>query len=135
MGRVDLQVYGLTGDALVVARDARSLVLDLALDIAKVGETPVGDVVELCPLARSRHGLAPVRGVGACGGLGLLVRDVDELQNQRATGDDAAATGQKISTDDVLEDRGLASRLGAHHDLQQKLISTGVWMEGTRKKR
>lgn len=117
MGGVYLEVDGLARDALVVARDARSLVVDLALDVAKVSEAPVGDMVELGPFSRSRHVGVPLRGVGASVCLRLFVWHVDELQNQGSTGDDAAATGQEVSSDDVLEDRGLARRLGAYNDL------------------
>lgn len=54
MWRIDLEVDGLAGDALVVAGDSGGLILDLALDVAKVGVAPVGDVVELAPFARAR---------------------------------------------------------------------------------
>lgn len=60
VGRVDLEVDGLAGDSLVVTGHARGLILDLALDIAKVGETTVGDVVELGPLAWSRNVWVPL---------------------------------------------------------------------------
>jgi hypothetical protein len=50
MRRVDLEVDGLSVDALVVTGNTGRLVLNLALDVAKVVEPPVGDMVELCPL-------------------------------------------------------------------------------------
>lgn len=117
MGRVNFEVNGLACDALVIAGNTGGLVLDLAFDIAKVGEASVGNVVELCPLAGSRNVGVPLRGMCRGGGLGLLVGNVDKLKNQRSTSDNATATRQKISTDDVLEDRGFASRLGAYNDL------------------
>lgn len=60
------------------------------------------------------------------GGLSFLVRDVDELEDQGPTSDDTTTAGQEISTDDVLEDGGLASRLGAHYHLGTKgdIVST-----------
>lgn len=60
MWRVDLEVDGLASDALVVTCNTSSLVFNLALDVAKVGKAPVGDVVELCPLARSGHVVIPL---------------------------------------------------------------------------
>lgn len=82
MWRIDLEVDGLAGDALVVAGHSRGLILDLALDVAKVGVTPVGDVVELAPFTRARDiciVLGRVRSV--LRGVISLVRDVDELED------------------------------------------------------
>jgi hypothetical protein len=49
VGGVDLEVDGLPVDALVGASNPGRLVLDLTLDVGKVCEFPVGDVVELGP--------------------------------------------------------------------------------------
>lgn len=106
-------------DALVVTGDTSGLVLDLAFDIAEVGEAAVGDMVELGPFTGSRGGVVPLGGVVGGGGFSVLVRDVDELEDQRSTSDNATASRQKISTDNVLEDGGLASRLGAYDDLDE----------------
>lgn len=61
-------------DALVLARDAERLLLDLAADLVEVGVALV-DVEELAPLLevlrRVRHG------------------GVDELEDERPAGDDA----------------------------------------------
>src|SRR4051794_28087197 len=89
--REDLEVYGLAVDALVAAGDSRRLVLDLALDVAEVGKPPVRDVMELGPLVPTSF----VRvAVGAHGVLLLIPRDVDQLENKRSPGDDAAAAGK-----------------------------------------
>lgn len=79
MRRVDFEVDRLTRDALVVTGHTRRLVLDFALDIAKVGEAAVGDVVELGPFAGARNVCVPVRRVGGGGRFGVFVRDIDEL--------------------------------------------------------
>lgn len=73
----DLEVDRLADNALVVAGDPICLVLDLALDVAKVGELATGYVMELGPLG------AP----GLCGipicltrvGRTVIVLDVDQL--------------------------------------------------------
>lgn len=54
MGGIDLEVDGLSVDALVRAGHTRGLVLDLTLDIREVCELPAGDVMELCPFGASR---------------------------------------------------------------------------------
>lgn len=117
MGRVDFEIDGLARDALVVTSDTSGFVLDLTLDIAKVGEAAVGNMIELCPFAGSRGRVIPLRSVGGGGGFGVLVRDIDELEDQRSTSDNATASRQEISTNNVLEDGGFASRLGAYNDL------------------
>jgi hypothetical protein len=116
MGGEDLEIYGLAVDALVAAGDPRRLVLDLALDVAEVGKPPVRDVVKFGPFIPARF----VRvAVGAHGVLLFIPGDVDELENERSPGDDAAAAGKEISADDVLEHRRLARRLGADDDLAE----------------
>jgi hypothetical protein len=117
--RIDLEVDGLAGDALVVAGDSGGLILDLALDVAKVGVAPVGDVVELAPFARARDirvVLGRVRRV--LRDVGILVGDVNELEDQGPACDDTAAAGQKVTANNVLEYGGLSSRLRADDDLQ-----------------
>lgn len=91
MGGVDLEVNGLSVDALVVAGDTGSLVLDLALDVAEVVESSVRDVMELCPLGTAGstgRSIRIERGVGSA----LIIGDVDELKDQGPTGDDAASS-------------------------------------------
>lgn len=104
MWGIDLEVDGLASDALVVAGHSGGLILDLALDVAKVGVAPVGDVVELAPFARARDicvVLGRVRRV--LRDVGTVVRDVDELEDQRPASDDTAAAGQKVTANNVLE--------------------------------
>ena len=47
--------------------------------------------------------------------------NIDELQNQRSSSDDTAATGQEVSSDNVLEDGGFTRGLGANNDLQRRI--------------
>ena len=75
MGRVDPEIDGQVGDALVGPGDPVGLVLDLLHDGV--------EVLELLPLAVEE--------------LPVLVGRVDELQDERAPGHDAAAAGKKIS--------------------------------------
>lgn len=44
--------------------------------------------------------------------------DINKLEDQWATGDDARTTGQEVTANDVLEDRGFATGLGADYDLR-----------------
>jgi hypothetical protein len=111
-----LEVNGLAIDAFVAPCDARGLVLDLALDIAKVVEPPVGDVMKLGPLIQGGLGRVPVAGLGVISG--VLAGNVDQLQNEGSSSNDAAATGEEVSADDVLEYRGLARGLGTNNNLQ-----------------
>ena len=50
MRRVDLQVNGLTVDALVVTGNTRCFILNLPLDIRKLSELPMWYVVKFRPL-------------------------------------------------------------------------------------
>lgn len=50
MRRVDFEVNGLSVDALVAASNPGGFIFNLSLDIGKVIEPPVGDVMELSPL-------------------------------------------------------------------------------------
>lgn len=117
MGGEDLEVYGLAVDALVAAGDPRRLVLDLALDVAEIGKPPVGDVVKFGPFISARFVRVTVRAHGV---LLFISGDVDQLENERSPGDDAAAAGKEISADNVLEHRRLARRLGADDDLAEE---------------
>lgn len=106
MGRVDFQVHGLTVDALVVSGNPGRLVLNLPLDLTEIVETTTGDVVELSPLV-----LTSDRGRGvwhvnliAVGSVGIA-GDVDELEDQGTTCDDAASSWKKVATDNVLQYR------------------------------
>jgi len=106
----------LTVDALVVARDPGSLVFDLPLDIPEVVESSVGDVVKFGPFIAGGFCWVPV--ADARGSLfSLIFRDVDQLKDEGPSGDDAAAAGQEVSSNDVLEDRRFASRLRTYNNL------------------
>lgn len=77
MWGVNLEVDGLTIDALVVSCNPRGLILDLPLDVAEVVEPPVRDVVKLSPLVRGGLGRVPVAGVRVIAG--IITRHIDEL--------------------------------------------------------
>ena len=104
--RVDLEVYRLSVDALVRASDSVGLVLNLPLDFLEVVEAAAWNVVELSPFFLASNRFGSVRDVDgvifgfvvACGG------DVDELQYERSTCYDAAATGEEVLADNVFED-------------------------------
>ena len=80
VGGVDLQVNGLSIDALVAARHSCRFVFDLALDIGEVAEPSVGHMVELGPFRAPGDARGPVR-VGIGIGYGLISGDVDELED------------------------------------------------------
>lgn len=106
MRRENFEVDGLASDSLVVTGDSRCLILNFPLDVAKVGESPVRDVMELGPLVPGSLGGISVRGGDAV--VGILLGNIDELEDKGSSGNDSAATGKKIATDDVFEDRRLA---------------------------
>jgi hypothetical protein len=102
MRREDLEVDRLTVDALVATGNTGGLVLYLALYVAKVCESSVWDMMELCPLIPESLVWVSIAGTDRLFGIGL--GDVDQLQDQRSSSDDAATAGQKISTDDIFQD-------------------------------
>jgi hypothetical protein len=106
MGRVDLQIDGLTVDTLVISSDSGRLVLNLPLDLAKIVEATARDMVELSPLILASDRGRSVWHVNliAFGSVGVA-GDVDELQDQRSTSDDAAASWKKVATNNVLQHR------------------------------
>jgi hypothetical protein len=61
VGRIDLEVDGLSVNTLVVTGNPGCLILNLALDVAKVVEPPVGDMVELCPLGTASSARGSIR--------------------------------------------------------------------------
>jgi hypothetical protein len=118
IGREDLQADGLAADALVATSDPGRLVLDLALDIAKVGKPPVVNVVELGPFVTGslkRVSVARMRRV-----VGIVGGNVDQLEDEGSPGDNPAAAGQEVSTNNVFQHRRLASRLGADNNLDDE---------------
>ena len=86
VGAVYAEVDGELADALVLARDAERLLLDLAANLVEVGVALVY-VKELAPF----------------GVVGWRVGDggVDELEDERSSGDDALATREEIASDDA----------------------------------
>jgi len=87
----DLEVDGLAIDAFVVAGDPRGLVLNFPLNIAEIVEPPVRDMMKLSPFIRGSLGGVPVAGRYAV--LGVVFGDIDQLENERSSGDDAASAG------------------------------------------
>lgn len=63
--------------------------------------------------------------MGTGSSFGFLIGNVDELEDEGPASDDAAATGEEISTDDILKDGRLAGGLGAHHNLRIALSVAG----------
>jgi hypothetical protein len=114
MGRVDLEVYGLPIDALVVSCYPRRLVLDFASNLAEVIELASCNVKELCPfLLLACYARGRVWDVDFIV-LGLVVavaRDVDQLENKRSPCHDTTSSREEISANDILEYRRLSCRL------------------------
>ncbi len=106
MWRVDLKVNRLAVDALVVSSDSRSLILDLPLDILEVGELALWDVVKLCPFSLRLNAGCCVWDMDFVAFWGVILWwDVDKLEDKWSSGDDAAASWEKVPSNDVLEDR------------------------------
>lgn len=71
--------------------------------------------------------------MGGGSGFSLLVRNVDELKNQGPSGDNAATSRQEISTDNVLENRRLASRLRTYDNLERSKYMERLALARSRK--
>lgn len=101
--RVDLEVDGLSVDALVATSDAICLLLDFALDLGKVIPFPARNVIKLSPLFLSSDACWSVRYVYFVI-LWSVARagDIDQLEDQWSSGDDSASSREKVSTDDVF---------------------------------
>lgn len=110
MRRVDLEVYGLPVDTLVVASNSSRLILNFPLDIREISEATVWDMVELGPFRTTTSRGGPVRVRNSIGS-SVFLRDIDELKNQWPTRDDAASSGKEISAHYVFEDGRFSSRL------------------------
>lgn len=118
MWRVYLKVDRLSVDALVVSCYSCSLVLNFPPDLAEVVETATRNVIELGPLILPCHAGGCVRYVDLIVlRLVAVAGNVDELQDQRSSGDDAASSWKEISTDNVLENRRLSGRLRTNYYL------------------
>lgn len=111
--RVDLEVDGLAVDALVVACYSGCLGLDLAPDVVEVEEPSARDVKKLSPLLGTMSSGRCVTHVYLVIVVFVfaLAGEVDELEDERPSSDDAAATGKKVPADNVLEHRRLSCRL------------------------
>lgn len=107
MRRVDLEIDGLPVDALVVSSYPRCLRLDFTLDVGKVVEPPPWVVEELSPFLLSCYARGCMRDVDfvVVWDVFAVARKVDELQNERSPRYDTASSGQKVSSDNVLENR------------------------------
>ena len=105
MRRVDLEVDGLPVDALVVSCYPRRLALNLLSDLIKVVELAPWDVEELAPFLLPCYARRCVWDVHFIVLVGVfsVAGEVDELENERPPGDDATASGKKVSANDVLE--------------------------------
>lgn len=118
MRRVDLEIDRLSIDTLIISRDPRRLILDLALDILKLGEPSVGQVVELCPFWLCSDGMCSMWLVGL-----VIGWDIDELEDERSTSNDTATSRQEISTNDILEYGRFTRRLRSYNDLWKRFVS------------
>jgi hypothetical protein len=116
---VDLEVDGLSVDALVRACDPVGLILNLPLDFLEIVESAARDVVELSPLVLTGDGLGGVRDVDCIvfGFVGARGGNVDELQDERSPCYDAATARKEVTANNVLEDGGFSRGLGADSDL------------------
>lgn len=107
MRRIHLEVNGLSVDALVVSCYPRRLVLDLAPDLGEVVVSPPWDVEKLAPFLLSRDACWCVGDVHFVFVVGVFAfaGKVDELKDERPPGDNATASGEEVSADNVLEYR------------------------------
>ena len=107
MRRVDLQVDRLPIDAFVVTSNPSSFRLNLPLDLLEIKKSPTHHMVEFRPFLLSSN---------TCWGMwdmdlaraGLVVPfawDVYELQYQGSPCDDAATAREKVSSNNVFENR------------------------------
>jgi hypothetical protein len=83
-------VYGELRHALILSRDAKCLLFDLAPDLGKVDETLV-EVEELAPLFLAAAAVAAAASTGR----------VDQLEDERAARHDALPARQEIAPDDA----------------------------------
>lgn len=113
MRRVNLEVYGRAVDALVATSYPRSLIFNFPLHVQEIGEPSVGNVMELGPFRLCCY-------AGRCmllGSIFVFRWDIDELEDERSPGDNTTSTRKKVSTDNVLKDRGFTGRLRAYNHL------------------
>ncbi len=100
MWRIDFEIYRLPIDALIIACYSRRLIFNFPLDVLEFRKSSIWYVVKLGPFW-----LCGYRG-GCVGFWGIIVGgDIDELENERSSSNDATATRQKVSANDIFEDR------------------------------
>jgi hypothetical protein len=116
MRRVNLEVDRLPIDAFIAASYARRLCLDFAFYFLKVVPSPTRNMMELGPFLLRRNARRCVWNLGFSL-LVIVAWNIDELKDEWPSSHDAAASWQKISTNNILEDGRLARRLGADNDL------------------
>ena len=104
MRGVDLEVYRLPIDALVVACYPHRLIFYFLLHLAEIVEFPAGHVVEFSPLILSCHRRWSVWFVHfMVAWLVVTLRwDVYELENKRSAGYNTRAAGKEVAADDVF---------------------------------
>lgn len=112
MWRVDLEVDRLPVDAFVVSCYPRGFVLDFAFNLGEVVEPPPGNVQKLSPFLLASYARGGMWNVNLIVIVFIaLAGKVDELKDKRPTCYDAAASGEKVSADNILEHRGFSRRL------------------------
>lgn len=117
MWGINLKVDRGSVDSLVIARNPRCLRLNLPPYFMEVVISSPCLVQEFSKLGVLSNSLWCV---------GIIIRwfvgwYIDKLQDQWTAGDDARTTGQEITTNNVFEDRGFATRLGANYDLRNRI--------------
>jgi hypothetical protein len=107
MRRIDLEVNGLSVDALVVSCYPGGLVLDLAPDLGEVVVSPPWDVEKLSPFLLSCNTCWSVGNVHFVFVVGIFAfaGKVDELKDERPPSNNATTSGEEVSADNVLEYR------------------------------
>lgn len=93
--RVDFEVDGLPIDSLVVSCYPRGLVLDFTPDLGEIVVSPPWDMEELSPFLLPSNTRWSVRHVDLVIVVGIFAfaGEVDELEDERSSGDDAATSG------------------------------------------
>lgn len=106
MRRVHLQVDWLPVNALVVSCYPGGLGFDFAPDFCKIIKPLSRNVQELSPLLLPCYAGWCVRYVNLIVFVGILALagEIDQLENERPPCYDAAASGEEVPADDVLED-------------------------------
>lgn len=102
MRGVNLEIDRLPVDALIIASHTGRFVLDLALHVGEISETAVGNMMEFGPFGSPGNIGGPVRVLQRIRGV-FVFGNIDQLQDQGSSGDDATSARQEITADDVLQ--------------------------------